>query len=489
MAASVNWRRPLVACALALAFLPGGAGAAGKPDLRVVEAARRQDHTLLRSLLKSRTSDVNTRQPDGATALLWAAQWDDAEAADLLLAAGANVNAVNDFGVSPLHMAATNGSAAMIARLLKAGARASGALPTGETALMAAALTGRPDAVNVLLNAGADLNAHESIKGQTALMWAISAGHRQVTHLLIDSGADVSAKSTAGFTPLTFAARLNDVETINLLLAKGADLNAEAVDGTTVLQVAALRGHVDLVEHLLNHGANPNASKAGYTVLHWVAGNWDNATSISFGRDGDELQLMGGIPQGRKLELMEALLEHGADVNAVITKAPPLGRLGATGTAGTIIGGGPLTGATPYFIAALAADVEAMRFLVANGADPIRPAKDGTTPLMAAAGTTGFYDLESNISERQHLAAVTLAAELGGDVGAVNALGNTPLHIATHGGFDSVVKFLASEGAPVNVKNKVGETPLRIADGVIVIMMLYTHPTTAVILRDLGGTY
>lgn len=489
MAALLNWRRPLLACALALAFLPVGAGAAGKPDQRVVEAARRQDRALLRSLLKSRASDVNTRQPDGATALLWAAQWDDGEAADLLLAAGASVNAVNDFGISPLHMAATNGSAAMIARLLKAGANPNGALPTGETALMAAALTGRPDAVTALVQAGADLNQQESVKGHSALMWAISAGHRDVIHRLVDGGADIRARSAVGFTPVTFAARFDDRETINLLLAKGADLNAEAADGTTVLQVAALRGHVDLVKYLLGRGANPNAAKAGYTVLHWVVGNWDNATSISFGRDGDELQRMGGIPQARKLELMQALLEHGADVNAVMTKAPPLGRLGATGTAGTIIGGGPLTGATPFFIAALAGDIDAMRFLVANGADPSRAAKDGTTPVMAAAGTTGFYDLESNISEAQHLGAVKLAVDLGGDAGAVNALGNTPLHIATHGGFDSVVRYLASKGAAVNVKNKAGETPLRIADGVIVIMMLYTHPSTAAILRELGGTH
>ncbi len=489
MVAFMKTSRSLSLGLLLLGLSAAAAEAAGAPDQRIVDAARRQDLPLLRTLVKTRSVDVNSRQPDGATALLWAAQWDDREAADLLIAAGADVNAVNDFGMSPLHMAATNGSTEMLARLLTAGAKPNTALPTGETPLMAAALTGRPEAINTLLNGGADVNKQESVKGHTALMWAISEGHRQAVRLLVDADADVRARSKTGFTPITFAARLNDIETVNLLLAKGADLNAEANDGTTVLQVAALRGHVDLVKHLLTHGANPNASKAGYTVLHWAAGNWDNGLSISFGRDGNEIQLMGGIPQDRKLELMQALLEHGADVNAVITRTPPLGRLGATGIAGTVIGAGPLTGATPFFLAALAADPAAMRFLVANGADPVKPAKDGTTPAMAAAGTTGFYDLESNISEAQHLAAVKLAIELGGDVAAVNALGNTPLHIATHGGFDSVVKFLASKGAPVNIKNKAGETPLRIADGVIVIMMLYTHPSTAVILRELGGTY
>ena len=480
--------RPASGLCLAL-LLGAGVAVAAHPDARVAEAARRQDRALIRALLKGKTADVNARQADGATALLWAAQWDDLDTADLLIAAGADVHAVNDYGVSPLAMAATNGSAAMVSRLLTAGANPNAALPTGETALMSAALTGRLEAVKALVDAGADLNVHGTAKGQTALMWAIGEGHRDVIRQLVDSGADVNARSVAGFTPLTFAARQNDEATIRLLLEKGADLHAEAADGTTLLQVAALRGHVDLVKFLLERGADPNAAKAGYTVLHWVVGNWDNATSISFGREGDELKLMGGIPQTRKLELMQALLERGANVNAVITKAPPLGRLGPTGTAGTIIGGGGLTGATPFFMAALAGDVDTMKLLVANGANPVLPAKDGTTPVMAAAGTTGFYDLESNVPESSHFAAVRLAVELGGDVNAVNALGNTPLHIATHGGFDSVVKHLAAKGAAINVKNKAGETPLRIADGVIVIMMLYSHPTTAVILRELGGTH
>lgn len=463
--------------------------AAGASSARLLDAARRQEHAALRAALKTPGLDVNARQGDGATALLWAAQWDDLEAADLLLRAGAKPDSANDYGVTPISVAATNGSLEMVTRLLKAGARAGSALPNGETAVMSAALTGRADVVAALLDAGADINAHEQSKGQTALMWAIASGDKEVPQLLVARGADVNARSTAGFTPLTFAVRQNDLALVRLLLAKGADVNALSTDGTSTLHVAALRGHVDLVKFLLDQGADVNAAKCGYTVLHWVAGNWDNATSISFGRDGSELQLMGGIPQARKLELMQALFEHGAQVNPVITKAPPLGRLGATGTAGTIIGGGQLTGATPFFMAALAGDVDSMKFLVANGADPVLPAKDGTTPLMAAAGTTGFYDLESNLPESAHLSAVRLAADLGGDVNAINTLGNTPLHIATHGGFDTVVKFLLQRGSRVNAKNKANETPLRIADGVIVIMMLYTHPTTAVILRDAGGTY
>ena len=66
--------------------------------------------------------DVNVSQADGATALMWAAHWDDLRTADLLIRAGANVNAANDLGVTALSLACTNGSAVMVERLLKAGA-------------------------------------------------------------------------------------------------------------------------------------------------------------------------------------------------------------------------------------------------------------------------------------------------------------------------------------------------------------------------------
>jgi len=73
-------------------------------DLRLVEAAQRQDTAAVQSLLGERV-DVDTPQADGATPLAWAAHWDDLGMADLLMRAGANVNAANDLGVTPLMLA------------------------------------------------------------------------------------------------------------------------------------------------------------------------------------------------------------------------------------------------------------------------------------------------------------------------------------------------------------------------------------------------
>ena len=60
-----------------IAFVAWSAVSAARPDRRVVEAAKRQDLATVRTLIAAR-ADVNGPQGDGATALHWAAHWDDA---------------------------------------------------------------------------------------------------------------------------------------------------------------------------------------------------------------------------------------------------------------------------------------------------------------------------------------------------------------------------------------------------------------------------
>jgi len=135
----------------------------------LVEAAQNGNKAGVQLALRNH-ADVNAAQPDGTTALEWAARLDDLEIADILLDAGANAKASNKYGVTPISLAATNGSAAMIERLIRAGADSNSTLPEGETALMTASRTGKLDAVQVLLKHGADVNAKENWRGQTALM-------------------------------------------------------------------------------------------------------------------------------------------------------------------------------------------------------------------------------------------------------------------------------------------------------------------------------
>ncbi len=62
-------------------------------------------------------ADVNAPQPDGATAIQWAAYRNDLAMADVLIAAGANVKTPNHDGATALYLASIAGSAPMLDKL------------------------------------------------------------------------------------------------------------------------------------------------------------------------------------------------------------------------------------------------------------------------------------------------------------------------------------------------------------------------------------
>src|SRR5678815_677698 len=101
----MSWRRMGNLALLTLCL--GGSAIAATPS-PMADAAERRDPAAVRALLGN-SGGVNAPQPDGTTALHWAAYNDDADTAALLVKAGANVNAVNRYGVSPLVQACKNG--------------------------------------------------------------------------------------------------------------------------------------------------------------------------------------------------------------------------------------------------------------------------------------------------------------------------------------------------------------------------------------------
>ena len=441
-----------------IAVLPAalGLGATGH-DLRLIEAVRQQDAEAVARLL-AQDLDVNAAEADGSTALHWAAHEDDLETTRRLLRAGAHVNAANAHGVTPLSLACTNGSGPLVKTLLGAGADPNAALWSGETVLMTCARTGSPEAVSALLAAGAEVNRAEPAERQTALMWAVSERHAAVARVLVRHGADVTARSRRGFTPLLFAAREGDLDSAGLLVEAGAEPADEAPGGASALVVATTRGHAGLAMWLLERGAAPNATGAGYTALHWASGLWETELTgpagIVAARD-EEWRTLAGLP-ARKLEMVRALLAHGADPNARAEKSPR--RVGFGGRRDA-------EGATPFFLAAMAGDLDVMRVLVAHGADPLLPNAQNMTPLMVAAGV-GRRLAESSVTPARALAATRAVWELGGsDVNAVTDAGDTALHGAANIGSAALVQFLADRGAAVHVENRRGRTPLMQAAG------------------------
>jgi len=464
---------------------------AGQTVPSVADAVRQRDAAALASLLNG-GADVNAPLPDGATALHWAAHWNDADTVRQLLAAGADVNASNQYGVPPLSLAIVDAEAEVVRLLLDAGADVHRALPGGETPLMTAARAGKADVTRLLLERGAAANAREGTHGQTALMWAFSRGHLEIARLLLDHGADLHAASNSGFTPLLFAARAGDPAAARLLLDRGADVNRTANDGVSPLHVAVVRGHVPLAILLLERGADPDAAGPGYTALHWASGVWDSQTTHEYVGTPpqpagwhDEWRALIGLKGERKLALIAALLAHGATVNARTSKSPP--HFGYSFSSGLHTGGALHPGATPFMLAGQAADVDAMRLLLAGGADPAVAAGDGTTPLMAAAGMASIEE-EMSTPEADRLRAVGFLLDLGADVNAANEHGNTALHATAYVGFPKVAEYLIGRGAAVNPLNGKDETPLRVAEGTIIIAMFFIHENVAEVLRAHGGT-
>ena len=489
-------------------LLSTAVAAAAQSDLRLVNAVRSQDGAVARALLKQRV-DVDQPQPDGTTALAWAAHWDDLEMTDLLLGAGADVNLANDYGLAPLSHACSNRSAAIVAKLLKAGADPNRAQRTGETPLMTCARAGSRDAVSSLLESGANVNAKENRQGQTALMWAVAAGHPDVARALIEGGADVHAKTHApagfptarysesgnngnidhettskgGSTALAFAAQQGNIDSARILLEAGAGVNERTPDYGSALVVAAASGNEALAVFLLENGADPNVADGyGITALHYSAQK--GLMDLRYFQTDESYRL----PSPNMPVLAKALLAHGANPNPRIEKQLLVYDAQGPGSA-------KMVEATPFFLAAIAGDAALMRLLAAGGADPHLPAKGNYAPLIAAAGGTRVANRRSQSDraeqQRNALEAVKLLVlELGADVQAANASGQTAMHSAALVGADGIVEFLADKGAKVDVKDRSGETPWSMAEGIASGTggEYGYHPSTSSLLVKLGAT-
>ena len=509
-----------------------GGLAAPSDDLRLAEAVKNRDRATVLALLKQRV-DVNTPQPDGTTALAWAARWDDLELADLLIRARANPNTANDYGVTPLSMACTNGSHAMVAGLLRARANPNAALWSGETPLMVCARTGNSDAVRSLLEHGADVNK-ETRRGQTALMWAAAQKRLEIARMLIAGGANANAAShliegfqpllyatygvhehvpgqqdrhdpedlhrdpvasKGGFTPLLFAAMHGDLEMARMLLAAGANLRPATSDYGNALLVAAANGHEALAIFLLDQGADPNVTDGwGLTPLHYAVREGIAAIGMARRRIATDRNWVFPNMPG----LLKALLAHRADPNARIGKGfppynyPPFARDDINNMAHL-----RQPGATPFFLAAASGDVGAMRALAAAGANPLLATQDGVTPLIGAAGLGRLED-RTPAEEANALEAVHLAVELGADVNAADQDGETALHSAAYRGANAIIEFLVGKGARLDPKDRYGQTPLSIAQGDPFRFvdprdkryrgLVNQHQSTAELLLQLGAT-
>jgi ankyrin repeat protein len=314
-----------------------------------------------------------------------------------------------------------------------------------------------------------------------------------------------------GLTALLFAARQGAADSVRALVEGGADVNQRSAgDQTSPMLIAAVNGHYDLVLYLLERGGDPNlASDAGMAPLYAVL-NVEWAPKMFYPQPRAYQQ-----QQAAYLEVMKALLDKGADPNARLQR-----KIWYTQYNFDLLRIDD-AGATPFWRAAYASDIEAMRLLVARGADPAiattRPAvndrfRQGGTrsadesrdhsgmpvvpiggpdipPLLAAAGAgygEGFAGNAHRFAPTGMLAAVKyLIEEVGTDPNVRDSDGNSVVHHAASRGDNEMISYLVSKGADVTLVNRGGQTTVDMANGPV--QRVQPYPATIKLLEGLGA--
>ncbi len=441
---------------------------------------------------QSLNAEVNQRGVDGSTPLQWAVYEGDAAEVRRLLDDGADVSLANNYGATAMGLAAEVGDTDILKLLLEAGADADSPNADGQTALLAVARTGNVEAAQLLLDYGATVDAREQWGGQTALMWASARRHPRMIEFLISNGADINARSidrdyqrhvtaegrpknmdSGGLTPLLYATRENCMACVEVLLENGADIDLPDPDGVSPLLVAIMNANWDVARHLILAGADVN--------------QWDiYGEAPLFGVVGLHSQTDGGrasidpLNETDGMTILRMLLDQGANPNMQLFFRPANVR-GSTNTRGS----------TPLIRAANNADLEVVELLLEHGADANLHMADRQTPITVV--------LAGRAPEAQALELIRVLYDAGTDINVTALInhreevrGGTALHYAVRKRYKEVIGELASYGIDMNARDQDGLTALDYTKsrGFMPFMALQTpqYEEEAALLGELGAT-
>ncbi|MDB5263543.1 MAG: ankyrin repeat-containing protein [Adhaeribacter sp.] len=156
----------------------------------------------------------------------------------------------------------------------------------GESLLLLSVYHHQPDITQILLAKNPVLSIHEA---------AATGDLETVQKLLQEDQTAANTYSPDGFSPLGLACFFNHADIARLLVAQGAYVNAASQNAMHISPIhsAVAARNTELVQFLLDQGADINATQTGgYTALHAAAHNGDEG-------------------------LIKLLLEHMADINAM----------------------------------------------------------------------------------------------------------------------------------------------------------------------------
>lgn len=521
---------------------------------RPLHVAAKEGHGEVVALLLKAGADVSSLTTTGAAPLHFAAASGDLPSVSVLLDHGAAVDVQEpEWGQTPLHFAAARGRTEAVEALLAAGAdplvaarvldlvdrdiadRASERRRRTEVAATRARAMGTtevaaderaegdksPAGVPVREARAQEVQAHKAqrqavpareapaqdaqarqAQAREAAQEALEIRQRTGEPVPLNFAGLVATHG--GLSAVHLAAREGHAETVFALLEGGVPIDfPSAADGATPMLVAAINGYFDLAVALLRRGADPNlASDAGATPLYAVL-NMHWAPKARHPQPLVYQQQEIGY-----LELMRELLDAGADVDARLSRT-----LWYT-TYNRDLLGVDRTGATPFWRAAHATDVPAMKLLLEYGADPNLPTikvpqrrfgpRDDTDhsglppvpvggpavyPIHGVAGVgygQGFAGNSHRHVPNGWMPAVRfLVEELGADVNARDHNGYTPVHHAAARGDNEMILYLVEKGADPTAVARSGQTTVDMANGPV--QRIQPFPATVALLERLGA--
>lgn len=151
--------------------------------------------------------------------------------------------------------------------------------------------------VEGMLNSGETADKQDSY-GNNPMTLAAYAGHSEILKILLAHGGKIDRRDNTGMSPLHCAAYYGRLQAAQVLLANGAEVNVTNRYGRTPFSESIGNGFPDVAMLLLNAGASfANRDQRGWQPLHQVLRSNRLEHTI-------------------RLQLVIALLDHGADPNA-----------------------------------------------------------------------------------------------------------------------------------------------------------------------------
>ena len=218
--------------------------------------------------------DIDSRDYDGRTPLMCAAEVAKVQAVNYLLDKGANPTLTTNSGWSLLHCACEGGDTTIIKKILSCGLDVNIIDTSGEvTPLNAAIAYNNLEAVKFLLKEGADPGILPVSSLHLAAVHSLSTSHIvSIIEAILASGFNINRRTDTGKTALMYAACKVKPEVVDFLLLKGADPSLRDNSGKTVLHHAAREGDITVIEKCLSCGLDiESKDREGYTPLMLAA--------------------------------------------------------------------------------------------------------------------------------------------------------------------------------------------------------------------------